>query len=176
MPIYSPVDVFEFTPNGRFLVGGDHNGDIIVWDVTKAAEVIRFHHNGIITDIKFHPTDQIMITSSSSNDVKMWSLDTGECIGTTTKDKSPIKKILFIQKGYYFITISKDYIKVWDTSNITMIGCSNLNDVGGGIPETIFYDENNPRFLRCMSIYENIVKIWNADLQVYYIYLEYIML
>lgn len=105
-----------------------------------------------------------MLTASTDNTVKVWDVCTGKDIATTTKDKSAIKKVLFIEKGDYFITLSKDFLKVWNTEPTTMIACSNMNEVEG-IPADVFYNESNRRVVRGISILNSIVKVWDADIQ-----------
>ena len=63
-----------FSPNGFYLISGDHPGNINVWDWKSERKLFGFQaHNSACVELDWHPNDSSMMVSGGyDNVVRLW--------------------------------------------------------------------------------------------------------
>jgi len=113
------VSSVTFSPNGKKVLSGSFDKKIKLWSVKTGnlLKELNGHKEGVYLT-KFSP-DGKFIASKSYGSVKIWNLDSGECIKTFEKDGYDF----FVSESYLnfspdsrFIIVAKQYkgIKIWD--------------------------------------------------------------
>jgi len=105
--------------DNAFLATAGVSSTINIWDITtkekpsKITELTGHSHDTVC--VKWHPNDpQILLSSSSDCDIKVWNFNRKKCLKTISGHRSVIYHIVFID-SMYFATSSMDHtIRVWD--------------------------------------------------------------
>ncbi len=89
---------------GNYTVIANLNHEIVFWDRVKKQEYARFKgHSEKITDINFHPTKDLFISSSDDGTVKMWRFKDKKLVVTLIPFRN--EEFVFItEDNYYLIT------------------------------------------------------------------------
>ena len=82
----------DITPNGSKALSGDANGNVVVWDMSSAAEKYRFSipQSGIY-DVKISPNEQYFAVASQDNFVRIYNFETGDQLFEYNTLESPWK-------------------------------------------------------------------------------------
>jgi WD40 repeat protein len=79
------LHAIQFTPDGKSLVGGFHNGTVCVWDVATGREKLRFRHpvqGPTNIWIRVAPDGKLAATADySGTPVRFWNVATGKQVG-----------------------------------------------------------------------------------------------
>ena len=125
----SPITALEHSGDGRWLVSGHKNGDIILWDLTlKKISKINYLIDSSQLPIKkpidtilFHPTEFMLCTSGGDKTIKFWDFDTFEFIDESTKQTKPIYALHFNHNGNSIYQASYDSLKEWQWEPFTCV-------------------------------------------------------
>jgi len=72
------VSCLSFSPDGRKLVTGGMDGQVILWDVEAAKPLRTFMGmRGLIRDVDFHPTGGKIAARDSEKNIRIWNVETG---------------------------------------------------------------------------------------------------
>jgi predicted NACHT family NTPase len=116
--VISQIFSVAFHPNGQFLISGDANGEICLWQVTaKKLLWRRKEHKGVIRSLSFSPNGQIIASASNDSTIKIWDVNTGECVATLHGHNSAVRSITFSRDGQILASGSEDCtVKFWKIS------------------------------------------------------------
>jgi len=65
-----------FSPDSRFILSGDDDGTVRVWDVLSGQMLRKLrHHTGKVTTVNFSPDGCYMISGGDDGIVNVWALD-----------------------------------------------------------------------------------------------------
>ena len=103
-----------FTPNGKIAVSGGKDDSIILWDITSGAAIRTIRNAGAVSRLLISGDGSKLLSGEVSYEtktVKMWDLETGECIHTfegLSEYFSPVyfgadNKIIIISKKIAFV-------------------------------------------------------------------------
>jgi WD40 repeat protein len=68
-----------FSPDGKYLVTGDWDGDLILWDASSGSAIQRMRgHTALVTDVSFSPSGKVIASSSADKTVRIWDTVTGQ--------------------------------------------------------------------------------------------------
>lgn len=96
------ITVENVFKHNQYIVLATASNSIVFYDLVKKEKYHFFMgHSGVVTDINFHPNNDLFISSSDDGAVKMWSF----------KQKKLLVTIFpFKNKEFIFITSEKDYL------------------------------------------------------------------
>ena len=111
--------------DGKWIVAGTREGDVIVWDAKSREKVIEFaahpHGTGWVTTLDLSPDATKIATGSEDNSACVWLLSTGErlhCFEIHCQvlrvEFAPDGCLLAVATGGYY-TASNDFIRIYDS-------------------------------------------------------------
>ncbi|TGK13180.1 hypothetical protein EHO60_02990 [Leptospira fletcheri] len=67
------IAAFDFSPDGKFLAGGDENGKIRIWD--SKGEIVESisAHDGPVTDLKYASNAKYIASTAEDGKLRIWS-------------------------------------------------------------------------------------------------------
>jgi WD40 repeat protein/class 3 adenylate cyclase len=122
-----------FSPDGQFLVAGDDDGAVRVFDARSVhLERTLQVTGGTNTSLAFAP-DNTLETGSWAGIVQHWDVSTGKQLGhPVLAMPSPVSTISFDPSGSEFATAggSDGFVKLWDTRTLQQLGSTFPGDPG----------------------------------------------
>lgn len=113
--------------NKRSLVSAGHDGNIIIWDCTKAEEVSRYlAHGSMVSCLRFIQSKKQILSAGWDSTIKLWNLTStadvdgqlysGLKLEKTISTECPIINVLVRQvKGNFIVVIgANNRLKVWN--------------------------------------------------------------
>lgn len=95
-----------FSHNGHYAAFGFNSGRLILWDVDRSEMVTALSgHSAAVTDIKFGPGDQFLITTGYDRSARVWKLDQLQELPITLSDhQSWVMSAGFTGDGQWVLT------------------------------------------------------------------------
>jgi WD40 repeat protein len=108
-----------FSPNGKYLVTGDHTSPTWVWEVTSGYEVgYAMKHEDSIKAVVFSPDGKYLATVSEDKTTWVWSATNGHQVARLKHGDSMVSSIAFSRDGKYLAAASWDgTARVWETTS-----------------------------------------------------------
>ncbi|WP_088243765.1 NACHT and WD40 repeat domain-containing protein, partial [Calothrix rhizosoleniae] len=105
-----------FSPDGKLLATGDHNGIVRVWEVASTRELLVCKgHLGEVRSVAFSPHGTILASCSGDASIKLWSISTDECQRTLQGHAREVRLVAFSPNGKILASCSGDAsIKLWN--------------------------------------------------------------
>ena len=122
----------SFSPNnGFYVVSGGISGLAKVWDV-RAGKILTTlkKHTGAVTDIVFHPTEQVLATAGEDGIVNFWNSETYAKISGSAPFKEAVRNVSFSQDGKAALAISDSTLRVMDWNPYSPARLGRQHDVG----------------------------------------------
>ena len=108
-----------FTPDGKMLVSfsGDKLINIYEVQLNKSFDHLRTltGHTDCILDGAISSDGEIIASASQDNTIKLWDINTGDCVKTITSHTSRVTRVAFSHSGGFLASVSDDH-----TLRITM--------------------------------------------------------
>ncbi|MBD2500555.1 WD40 domain-containing protein [Anabaena azotica] len=108
-----------FSPNNKLMAMGDTNGEIRLYQVADARQILTCQgHSNWIPSLVFSPDSSILASSSSDHNVKLWDVNTGKCLQTLQGHEHEVWGVAFSPDGKILVSGSNDRsIKLWDVNS-----------------------------------------------------------
>jgi WD40 repeat protein len=106
----------SFSPDGKLLAIGDTNGEIRLWQVKNAKQILSLkRHESWVWSVSFSPDGQTLSSSSQDCTVKLWDLRTGQCLKTLQVGDHIIRSVSFSPDGQTLASGHGDAtVRLWD--------------------------------------------------------------
>lgn len=109
------LDIAKVQGNDAKFAIGDTTGSITLHDSSLKTKLSLDGHDAEITDLKFFPSSQVLLSSSMDMRLKIWSALDGSNPRTITGHKSIITGTEIIERGRNILSCSKDgTVKLWE--------------------------------------------------------------
>lgn len=98
-----------FSPDGRFLVGGDKSGDVLLWETHTGAEFAKLsgHLKPLIT-ATLSPDGRYLLTSAHDYSLRLWELETRREVLLVSGLDSKVTCVEFSPRGTAIVAGSED--------------------------------------------------------------------
>lgn len=107
-----------FSPNGRTLAVGRHDGSIGLWDVaTGQLKATLTSHNKWVSQLLFSQDGRMLVSASGDKTAKLWDAETGQLRATFDENKSRFMRVSLSPDGSLLAVGSDEdrSPKLWDT-------------------------------------------------------------
>jgi len=72
-----PANQFAFSADGRYVLIGDFDGIVTLWDALDGKELNTFKSNGGVYAVAFSPDNSLILTSSPDRTARLWNARSG---------------------------------------------------------------------------------------------------
>lgn len=112
---FGSILALDFSPDGSLLATGDDQR-IKIWQVPeyKLVRTLSGHDAPPVWALAFSPDGSTLASGSSDRQVKLWNVDTGECLKVFEGHQGSIGSLAFSPDGQTLVSSSEDNtIKIW---------------------------------------------------------------
>jgi tetratricopeptide (TPR) repeat protein len=126
-PLEHPDDVYSvaFSPDGRTILTGSHDGKARTWDVATGRRIgqIPAHSLGVVS-VAFSPDGRTILTGSNDYTARLWDAASGRPIGSPLWHSGRVYSVAFSPDGRSILTGSGDgrTARLWDTASGRPLG------------------------------------------------------
>ncbi|MBD2347034.1 WD40 domain-containing protein [Anabaena subtropica] len=117
---FSRISAVAFSPNGKILAASDANGKICLWrDFAEGEQFLTcLGHIDWVRAIAFSPNSSTLCSGGTDQNVKLWDVNTGECLQTFTGHPERVRTVAFSPQGEILASGSDDRtVRLWSISD-----------------------------------------------------------
>ncbi|BBM83687.1 DUF4062 domain-containing protein [Candidatus Uabimicrobium amorphum] len=150
-----PIRTMALSPNTMYLASGDQKGKICIWELAtgKLLQGIEAHARDI-SHLVFSEDSLKIISGSFDETVKVFAVESGECIHTLCGHQGAVMGVAHSQR-YIFSAAMDQTLRVWDLENGTLISHMMSENELSGIA---VYDNTH-----VIVTGEKSIEMWNID-------------
>ncbi|MBD2435919.1 NB-ARC domain-containing protein [Nostoc sp. FACHB-110] len=156
---FSHISALAFSPNGKTLAMSDANGKICLWRDFAAEEQLLtcIGHIDGVQAIAFNPNSTILASGGNDQNVKLWDVDTGQCLKTLTEHPERVKSLAFSPQGDILAIGSDDWvIHLWTMADSKYH--QQLQAHQGSILSVVFSPQGK---ILASASSDKTIKLWN---------------
>ena len=96
------VFAIAFNPQGTILATGSFTGEIYLWEMPQARQILSFSaHQNWVQSLAFSSDGRILVSCSYDGTVKLWDTATGSCLQVLTENSAPIADLALSTDGLF---------------------------------------------------------------------------
>jgi WD40 repeat protein len=108
------VSTLAFSPDGRLLAAGLHEGALAVWNVATGKQRRGpGGHDGRVMSLAFSPDGRSLVSGSLDRTARVWDVATGKELRQLGKHEDSIRSVAFSPDGRLVATGGGDWEGVW---------------------------------------------------------------
>ncbi|KAL2837416.1 WD40-repeat-containing domain protein [Aspergillus pseudoustus] len=97
--LVKPVRTVAFSPGGKFLAAAGDSRVIVLYDTSSGEQVASLTgHSAWILSLSWSSTGEYLLSGSFDGKVKVWSIDTRNCVATHSETEKAIWSIKWLPK------------------------------------------------------------------------------
>jgi WD40 repeat protein len=110
---------FCVSEDGTWVVTGDKNGNVAVWNIVDGKEIARFEgQSGEIISLAISPDKSLVASVTDNKIVSLWDLNQKQLKFSFKKHALRVNKVLFSPDGQYAISGGDDFqVMFWDVNS-----------------------------------------------------------
>ncbi|MBN1679585.1 MAG: WD40 repeat domain-containing protein [Anaerolineae bacterium] len=119
---YGRVYSVAFSPDGRFIAGGDDAGELRAWDAeTRLPRWVKRAHEPLVWSVIYN-RDGTLISGGDDGVIRVWDAATGDMLREITGQRSAIYQLALHPDGVLLATGSgESLVRVWDITDGTQV-------------------------------------------------------
>jgi WD40 repeat protein len=120
---FGEVQSLAISPDGRTLMSGDDENNIMVWNLLKGKllKILEGHSHTFggtsneVTTLAFSPDGHTLVSGGSHFTISIWDIRSGKLVRTLTKHAYPVTSLAMSPDGYTFVSAgTSDAISLWN--------------------------------------------------------------
>jgi WD40 repeat protein len=112
------VTSVAFSPDGRFVLSGNWDNTMKLWDATTGQEVRTFKVGSGVHSVAFSSDGRFALSGGSDNRLKLWEVSTGKELRNFSGDTGAVHSAAFSPDGRFALSVSGGRtLKLWDTAS-----------------------------------------------------------
>ncbi len=122
-PLQDWVRSVTFSPNGRRLASGLHDGTVNIWDLDSGRQQALLGHEDEVRALAFRsPDGGLLATASFDKTVRLWEAVTGKLVYTFEDQMESVKSVHFSPNGRLLAIASAKEASLWDVETKKLLG------------------------------------------------------
>lgn len=116
------VSTVKFTPDNQYLVTGDLNGKVKIWNAVNGSLIRTINaHNDEIRQLDISPDGSRIVTASNDETCKIWSFQSGDSLSTfSTPNSGYVWTVAWSNDGAKIATGNGNGdVILWDATSVT---------------------------------------------------------
>ncbi|MBD2498824.1 NACHT domain-containing protein [Nostoc sp. FACHB-280] len=157
---FGAVFSVAYNSDGQFIVTGDGNCIIRLWEVSTGREVLtcKGHTSGILS-VNFSSDSKTLVSCSYDGTIKLWNSNNGKCLKTLEGHNSAVNSVVFCPRNKILASGGADTtIRLWDidTGQCFQILEGHTNSV-----QSVAFSTDAKMLVSGAS--DNTVRLWNTQ-------------
>ncbi|WP_346291509.1 NACHT and WD40 repeat domain-containing protein [Sphaerothrix gracilis] len=147
--------------SGSLLASASRDNTIALWNFDPATSEkpvkLLLGHRDWVNSVSFNPDSLTLISGSSDKNIKLWDIESGNCIKSLSGHEDCIWTVAFSPSGDLFASGSDDCnIKIWDSTHLKCI--KTLRYHKSRVNSVTF--NSNGEFLATAGL-DGVINLWN---------------
>ncbi|KAJ3141946.1 hypothetical protein HK100_005044 [Physocladia obscura] len=153
------ISSVAFSPSGLTFASASYDKTINVWPANAKSTNIMEKHFGNVTSVFISQDESIMCSGSTDNSVRIWSIETGDCLITLKSHIDWVNDVCLSSDNLLLVSASRDKtVKLWSLKS-----CKCLQTLQGhqDYVKTVRFSSDNSLVISGSN--DKSVKIWSVE-------------